>query len=143
MRRAVRAALAGWTLLAGAAVAQQPVDRVEPPPAVVAALQRTDVTLDAVMTWPVDWTPQEDLLVQAVYAFIGGNGVADISWRIVSLAPDGPVFGEEFDLPGAGIESVTPHPQGAFLVVYEYLPGDPRCCPSGRSQVILARPAPQ
>lgn len=124
------------------ASAQQEIQPVEVSPAISAALERTDVALDAVMAWPVDWTPHDDLLVQAVYSFIGGNGVAEINWRIVSLTADGPVFGAEFDLPGAGIESVAPHPQGAFLVVHEYLPGDARCCPSGRKPVILARPAP-
>lgn len=139
MRRAL-ATLSLWALAASAAVAQQQVQQVDVPPEISAALERTDVALDSVMAWPVDWTANPDLLVQSVYAFIGGNGVAEISWRIVSLTSEGPVFAEEFDLPGAGIESVTPHPQGAFLVVYDYRDGDPRCCPSGRLQVILARP---
>lgn len=104
------------------AIAQQPLERVDVPPAVSAALHRSDPALESVTAWPVDWTHNEDLLVQAVYAFIGG---------------------EEFHLPGSGIASVALHPQGAFIVVHVYLPGDARCCPSGRSQVILARPAQQ
>ena len=137
-------AIAFCAALSLPAQAQQIVDKVPLPDFLRPALEQPGQIIDGVTAWPVDWSDaaEPDLLVQTGYAYEGGGNAVVLSWRMITPTPQGWAVGAPFDIPGAGIAQVQTTPQGITLVVYQYQANDPRCCPSGRMAVALARPVP-
>ncbi|MEO9682179.1 MAG: hypothetical protein ABJF86_14680 [Tateyamaria sp.] len=133
-----------FAICASAVSAQSIISQSQGDPALVAALYQPGLIVDRVVTWPLDWDRQApmDLLVQTSYANASGGNATFLEFRIATPSPLGPILGDTFILPGNGIKEVQSHPQGAFLIQYQYRDGDSRCCPSGSVTTILDRGIP-
>ncbi|MEP1964055.1 hypothetical protein [Tateyamaria sp.] len=129
---------------ASAVSAQSVISQSQGDTALVAALQQPGLIVNRVVTWPVDWDRRApmDVLEQTSYANASGGNATFLEFRIATPTPLGPILGDAFILPGNGIKEVQTHPQGAFLIQYQYRDGDSRCCPSGNVTTILDRGIP-
>ncbi|MDP5216133.1 hypothetical protein Q5Y75_02795 [Ruegeria sp. 2205SS24-7] len=137
------AALLAASLTATPLAAQQVIEQVEVPQAVLNLFAQSGAIIDTAVAWTLDWSdrPQDELLVQLSLASPTGGNAVTLHHQFVHFEASGPVLGQEVLMPGVGLESLNLYANGVLLVVYEYLDTDARCCPSGRAQFFLEKPA--
>ncbi len=101
-------------------------------------LNNSDHTLDHMRSWQVDYNRDGhmDRIVQAAFAFPGGNAVSFQHSIFLGDGVNFTMYGT-FPLPPAGIKHIQVHGDGYLITRHEMRPGDPRCCPSGIGQTIL------
>lgn len=128
------AALAAGIASAGPAPEFQPV-----PPDILAAVAAQGQP-DNVRAWSGDFTGDgvPDAMVQVARAMGGGNAYT-LDYLLFQGGPGGYVWTGSAELVGA-IQSADIAPGRIDLVMTVMLPGDPRCCPSGRTTVRVLPP---
>ncbi len=140
-------ALAAFALAAAALVAAPALAQPVPEAAEIPETVTRDLTdfgegqgyafLDLVRGWQTDLDGDgaEDLLVQAAWSAGGGNAVV---LHHFPYYRQGEEFrrGEDMAL-DAGIKSVTWEDGTLVLTLYQMLPDDPNCCPSGERVLRL------
>lgn len=122
-------------LMVSSAQAQTVIPSQQAPEAVRAALPPGD-PVDQIKTWPIEITGDgvTDYLVQ-VARTPGGNAFY-LEFAIMVGSAGG--FGvTTLPVLEGGIEQVATADGGLNLVLYRYLDGDARCCPTGRADVFL------
>lgn len=135
------AALMTWTCTLPALA--QEIAPAEPAPSVFEEYLSTHApageVVDLVRAWPVDADGRAptDYLVQSAYASAGGGNAYWLRHFIFVARPDGAFQPVEIPEMTSGIKAVRQQPGGLALVLYEYLDGDARCCPTGTSEVLL------
>ncbi len=95
--------------------------------------------VDLVRAWPIDADGRGpgDYLVQSAYSSRDTGNAYWLRHFIFLGRSDGTFQPAEIPEIVSGIKAVRQQPDGLTLVLYEYLDGDSRCCPSGTSEVYL------
>ncbi len=121
----------------------QDIAPAEPTPAIFADYLATHAPageiLDHVRAWPIDADGRAptDYLVQSAYASRNAGNASWLRHFIFVGRADGAFQPAAIPEMTSAIKTVRQQPDGLTLVLYEHRDGDPRCCPSGRSEVFL------
>lgn len=129
------------TTLGGPALAQDPAQdltRIDQlPPAALSHLSIT-ATPDFSLGWEgdLDGDGDADLLAQAAYPAGEGGNAAVLRQMLLRREGEGYSLWREVALP-EGIKSARREGRDLALTLYQYLPDDPHCCPSGETPFRL------
>lgn len=120
----------------------EPLVRTDPPAPIVAMLQAdadaNNELFDGAAGWEIDLEGDgtTEWLVQGVYPFRGGNSFYVRTYLFDGADHD---FGTRADIGlDRSLKRVERTGRDLSLVIYELLPNDARCCPSGESVRTLA-----
>ena len=120
----------------------EPLQRTEAPAPILERLQaeaaRNGELFDSAAAWEIDLEGDgtTEWLVQAAYPFPGGNAVY-VRTYLFDGADQG--YGESADIGlDRSLKRVERSGRDLSLVIYEMLPNDARCCPSGESTRTLS-----
>lgn len=125
-------------LIAASPVAAQDLAPVATLPPEAITLLSTEAAPDFTLGWEgdLDGDGDADLLAQAAYPAGDGGNAAVLRQMLLRREGDGYSLWREVVLP-EGIKSARLEGRELALMLYQYLPDDPHCCPSGETPFRL------